>query len=295
MKHSILILSVFLLSFLSTPVLGVTVSELLEEDGVATPVGILYIDSSDPLQNQFVNFSALILNPQGEFDISINISSSDPVLFAGDEGGDNYVRADWLYFSALEETVAVTITQDGETVFSQDVLVRPLASQQVTESVILESVATPQDIDDYTFTDEDIIVGQDVLVTKDIVYVQVGDSIYTTYTINLDDAGYTDVRIVEFIPKEVASDVSDIYFSIQPTTVLDADPVVMWHLDDLDDAQVSYSVPGEQDVTGNTVIVAKQEEKTSVWRILAPLLVIPIVGALIIFFSQFSPEEKKKK
>lgn len=106
------------------------------------------------------------------------------------------------------------------------------------------------------------------------------------------------VELVEVIPKELLSSAQNAVFTPQ-AIVLKDDPVIMWHLDDVDTQRnLSYQVNNSKNalqLTGNTVALAHVTNKGGGglrWSILAPLLLIPLIGAIVIYFARFAPREK---
>jgi hypothetical protein len=100
----------------------------------------------------------------------------------------------------------------------------------------------------------------------------------------------TAISIIEVIPKEFAAHVSELAFSIQPT-ILEEDPVVMWHLEDVTQpTTITYTVAKNTSLTGNTVALGVAPRVIR-WELLFPLLFIPLLAGIIIFFNRVQREE----
>ncbi len=106
-----------------------------------------------------------------------------------------------------------------------------------------------------------------------------------------------DLKIIETIPKDFAFHIDELFFSVDPI-ILEEDPVVMWHLEGIENERIEYSVQGNASLTGNTILVSsvvdeKDEESNSIpTGVLLPLLLIPLIAAIIIFFSKYAPKKK---
>ena len=104
------------------------------------------------------------------------------------------------------------------------------------------------------------------------------------------------VDIIEVIPKESVSGAKMIKSS-PLAFVLEEDPVIMWHVTGVQ-KDITYEVEGDVAATGNTVMISslsvdKGKEQTFPWRIIGPLLVIPLIAGIIVFFARFEPKTKK--
>ena len=104
------------------------------------------------------------------------------------------------------------------------------------------------------------------------------------------------LQIIEHIPKEFAGTVRQIIVNEQPT-VLDPDPVIMWHLEDVSEpVEITYTTEKSVDLTGNTVLLAETVAETKQqminWKLVAPLVLIPLIALLVIYFERFSSKKK---
>jgi len=100
----------------------------------------------------------------------------------------------------------------------------------------------------------------------------------------------TAISIIEVIPKEFAAHVSELAFSIQPT-ILEEDPVVMWHLENITQpTTITYTVAKNTSLTGNTVALGVTPRVIR-WELLFPLLFVPLLAGIIIFFNRVQREE----
>jgi len=120
----------------------------------------------------------------------------------------------------------------------------------------------------------------------------------TIVTISLDSKkayGNAGVDIIEIIPKDVVSDAKMIKSS-PLAFVLKKDPIIMWHVTG-SQKNISYEIEKDVAATGNTVMVSslssnKESKQTVSWRIIGPLLVIPLIAGVIVFFARFEPKSK---
>lgn len=137
--------------------------------------------------------------------------------------------------------------------------------------------------------------------------------------INPDKVMYN-VTIIEEIPKDLAFNVSEIEFENDNYEVIEDDPVLMWHFEELrEDVEINYKVKGEvneedspstlavaeevsDEDAGNAITgaaIAGDEEDINVTKIIVPLLLIPAVGLVLIIFNRFGKnlehKDKKKK
>jgi hypothetical protein len=103
-----------------------------------------------------------------------------------------------------------------------------------------------------------------------------------------------DVTIFEVIPKEIAQNIDEINFNIQPIIIED-DPLIMWHFEEISErVDLSYDVDREVQVNGNTVLTAEEVVRgTPLWRGLIPLLLIPIIIVGYVYFSKYARRGSK--
>ncbi len=115
------------------------------------------------------------------------------------------------------------------------------------------------------------------------------------------------------IPKCLAERIDEIVFKEKNFTVLNADPLVVWHFAEVTDKiDLSYELKDLKDIhecEDEALTLAMAEEigkeiiiksKFNYWKIILPLLLIPIIAIIIIFFSKFrreddGPKEEEKK
>ena len=119
----------------------------------------------------------------------------------------------------------------------------------------------------------------------------------TAFTITITPKPGTTLRnltVIEYIPKELAESTDDLVFSEEPVVVRD-DPLIMWHFSSVDErVDLSYEAPGEAEVTGNTVSVARDaQEDRSVWYVVLPLLLIPFIALLLIGLPRVLKHRKR--
>ena len=121
-----------------------------------------------------------------------------------------------------------------------------------------------------------------------------------------------DVSIYEEIPKEVASDISRLIFYSDNYEVIEPDPLIVWHFAEIKEpVALTYAVkqrigpeilegiatvPVAEKISGLEVleiIEQPEEKKGSLFSIILPALLIPLIGIIIVYFSKFGPEGQK--
>ncbi|MBS3125898.1 hypothetical protein J4453_00455 [Candidatus Woesearchaeota archaeon] len=119
-----------------------------------------------------------------------------------------------------------------------------------------------------------------------------------------------DVSIYEGIPKEVASDISQLIFYSDNYEIIESDPLIVWHFAEIrEPVNLAYAIrqkiAPESLETVATVAVAekitglqileiiepKQEQEESLLGILLPALLIPLIGIIVVYFNRFGPGE----
>ena len=103
---------------------------------------------------------------------------------------------------------------------------------------------------------------------------------------------YSEVILLTKIPKEIIEN-AEMIKSRPEAEVLKEDPVIMWHVKS--NETINYELPKQANITGNTVAVVSEvineQEKTKFsWKIILPILIIPIIAGIMIFFAKYEPE-----
>ncbi len=99
------------------------------------------------------------------------------------------------------------------------------------------------------------------------------------------------IDVVEVIPKEIAQNVAELAFSLSPI-ILQGDPIIMWHLENVNTpVELTYTVAKNTSLTGNTVLLSGKNQSFQ-WDILLPLLFVPLLAGIIIFFNNFHHREE---
>lgn len=110
--------------------------------------------------------------------------------------------------------------------------------------------------------------------------------------------------VYEEIPKSFAATADEIIKYSSNWEVIRDDPLIVWHFDELrSPARIEYEVRKEVSVeeinASRTVVVADtigdEELEVSLWKILLPLLLIPLVAAIVVFFSGFEHGFRRTK
>lgn len=319
-------LLVFLLLLVSVQAIYEEVLELpLQYPGDTGEVGFHF--SKPDVVTQGVEFEILLIFEDGVAAETINIQ-----IFKGEEelSGDIIIptiftqsRVGRLWTDSLEadSTYELRYTLSDGTIWSEEFSIR-VNPKVVVDRLLQETIYNPNTITenqkeflvgllvdagfDYTlgtFLEEETQANQQASVEKKVFVETVvySDDSTTTQTVVVLDVRVEDVlsnlRIIETIPKDFASHVDNISFSQEPI-VLEEDPVVMWHLEGVEEERLQYSIEGNVSLTGNTILltsVVDEEERDEVapsrdlWL---PILLIPLIAMIIIFFSKFNPNKK---
>lgn len=113
------------------------------------------------------------------------------------------------------------------------------------------------------------------------------------------DSTVKDLKVYEKIPKTVAQHVNNLTL-IGNYTILEEDPLIVWSFANIDTAaikelEVSYAVNDfvlEEDFEDvKTIPIAEIKPKKTYLYYLLPLLLIPIIVFIVIYFGKFQKEE----
>jgi hypothetical protein len=122
---------------------------------------------------------------------------------------------------------------------------------------------------------------------------EVGKEIKTVWTIKVDFKegvlGAKDVYVYEEVPKEGAQTFNEIINANPRFTVLKEDPIIMWHFAEVDEPiEITYET-SQASITGAaTIVTAEDIERGTPWGVIIPIVLIPIIAGIIIFFSRFN-------
>jgi len=117
--------------------------------------------------------------------------------------------------------------------------------------------------------------------------------------------GLNDMSVIERIPKCLAKHINDVKMDEKyrdAIKVINADPLVMWHFKEITaEQEFSYEIKGVLDEDCKKQIEAMgiadelgiELESTNYLKIILPLLLIPLLGILIIYFEKFKPSKKE--
>lgn len=77
------------------------------------------------------------------------------------------------------------------------------------------------------------------------------------------------VTIIMYVPKDVASNVKDIEYSINPTEIINEDPITIWHLDDLNEDSFSLKslFKGKHNLKGSLIVLSENEYEIDTGRL----------------------------
>ena len=74
----------------------------------------------------------------------------------------------------------------------------------------------------------------------------------------------------------------------------------MWHLQENPPEEISYEIQKEgiveEELTGNTVLLASaivEQDKSKIGKVILPILLIPIIVGLIIYFGTINIRKRK--
>ena len=159
---------------------------------------------------------------------------------------------------------------------------------------------TPLELENMVKSAQEHLDMRKTVTTRTISYDDNSTETVSTVRLSIEPKENTvmkTVQLIEIIPKEVANHTDQLSFKTESPIILEEDPVIMWNMEGLEEEQtVSYEVKGETSPTGNTVVLAKEQDKTSdqlIVKVLLAILLIPIIVGLIIYFNRSAPQNKK--
>lgn len=121
----------------------------------------------------------------------------------------------------------------------------------------------------------------------------------TKTTFNLGNLNNNEIYIIENIDKSIAENTSEINFQIPPI-ILEEDPLIMWHIEDSNIQEISYEIEKQgvvdEELTGNTILLSNsidKQDKNDIKKILLPLIIIPVIVAIVIYFGTVNVRKKK--
>ncbi|MBD3309758.1 PKD domain-containing protein, partial [Candidatus Woesearchaeota archaeon] len=114
-----------------------------------------------------------------------------------------------------------------------------------------------------------------------------------------------DVKVYLLIPKCMAEHVEEIDFSDENYKVITDDPLIMWHFEEINQkVDILYElkkdvpewcwkqlkvIPIAEEIGGDV------QDSGSVIQTMIPVLIIPVIAVILIFFSRYAPKEGKSK
>lgn len=241
------------------------------------------------------------------------------------ENGDTYLLMEWNENLMQNASYKIEFVVNEEKVFSEEFTVQVLEKTIISRTVEQNRVEEYSTTSDSTTSDstnlnsslEGVIKStqsysdleyetarenakkhadiKKTLEKEKIIFMDNTSLTISTIKITIKpDANVVSMKLIEDIPKNIATNVSQLNFSSQPIILKD-DPIIMWDLKDINETRtLSYEVEKDVAVTGNTVLlanVAKDQEKSFNWNILFALLLIPIIAGILIYFSKFAPKK----
>ncbi|MCX6707551.1 MAG: hypothetical protein NT001_05430, partial [Candidatus Woesearchaeota archaeon] len=129
---------------------------------------------------------------------------------------------------------------------------------------------------------------------------------YTKITLTINPKKeLTDLSLYEKIPKCLAQRIDDIQMDEQARQmikVINPDPIVMWQFDKLkSEKEFTYEIKGviPEDCKKQIIAMGIADElginleDRSIFSIILPLLLIPILGLVIFYINRFTPQKKE--
>jgi hypothetical protein len=117
--------------------------------------------------------------------------------------------------------------------------------------------------------------------------------------INDENFIYKNIYLIHKIPKEYSNNTKSVDFEIVPMKILKEDPLIMWQIADVEMAnKFTFEKETNSKITGETILIYDKESSkenflSKTWmKIILPLLLIPFIAVLLIYFSRFSSKIK---
>ncbi|MGM5481013.1 MAG: hypothetical protein ACQESE_01235 [Nanobdellota archaeon] len=282
------------------------------ESHTATISTVAFINTS------FNDSIELYLYRQGE-DTSIPMTE-----FIAEDNAENnsYYLTSWNVTPINDTTYTLSLIINGNKAYEKDILVKTVARNIVDQDVKEQSVPvnilkdeaqkekirnllseagysyTPLEFDTLQEEARELLDIRKVQKSQTIKYDDNTSETITTIYFSVEPKNEGDVmetvQIIENIPKIVVNHTDLLVFPEVVPEILEEDPVIMWHMEDLEtEESASYEVESNQSVTGNTIVLAKRDQETSdnpLLKILLAIILIPIIVGIIIYFNKYAPE-----
>lgn len=285
--------------------------------------GRIYFDYPDSILEDEVFSIELLFYPNIAEGVFTLYREGFPLLpvSSGSELGEeqSYFHLSWADALQNNATYVLTYTSANQLLyekkFSIEVIPKPIASQTKHEEILtLESVSEELLATTRTLLNErrTLSLSADEIknfhenaqkkttLTKSKFYQEtifedatVRNETIVVLTITPQEP-LQQLTIIEHIPKTFASRARYLRTN-QPVDVLVDDPVIMWHLEDVSTpVELTYSIDKTTEVTGNTVLLSPtstSSQRYINWKLIGPLLIIPLIALFIIYFEKFSPKK----
>jgi len=141
-----------------------------------------------------------------------------------------------------------------------------------------------------------IVVEKNLVITS-VEYLDGSFDVFSKIVLHIqENANVSKLKIVEIIPKEFAKSTDDLKFNSNPV-ILEKDPVIMWHMENMtEEKELYYEVKGNKSITGNSIFMVEndfdfEDDSRGLNSVIYPVLLIPLVAGIIIYFSKFSKKE----
>ncbi|MBU0535632.1 MAG: hypothetical protein KKE20_01605, partial [Nanoarchaeota archaeon] len=183
--------------------------------------------------------------------------------------------------------------------------VRMVVNSSVTQEM-LDSIAVDTDVDLETLLARQRATDEALKISRLFEEYEKDGQIYTKIRMKINpNKELNGLSLYEKIPKCLAKHIDEIEMDDvirQQIQIINPDPLVMWQFDKLaSEEEFSYEVKGvlSEDCKKQLAALGIADELgidldgTSMWKIILPLLLIPLIGALIVFVDKFAPRGRK--
>jgi hypothetical protein len=271
-----------------------------EENGI---INVVLVESPE---KEIVNFNLRLINKLSLQEIPT--SNIQTINIQEDEYNEplGYTLFSWETNVISQEEFILEVRVNEELILSQEIVVEKQNNLEEIPHIFEEAneeLFSLLEENGYIFTQEEkeaYLNGAKLInITKfkeryNITHENGTIEYFTTIHISIDSVyNITELFLIEIIPKEFSESAFAMQYEEQPM-VLEEDPVIMWHSQEEQTTRYSYTTNKDTEITGQAVALALIEEveySKVAWEIIFPLLFIPIIAGIIIFFARFAPKK----
>lgn len=272
----------------------------------------LYHPPSPVIEGTNTTIGMIITYNRSDISASVAVENVHSILNNFSSSGDinesqPYYQQEWVLNATLEDAFIVSIEQNATTILRHRLAldVQPRIVVNTSKSAPIKHNITYSEQElarnayniffntDFSAASFQNSLVKNITISKTSTYItrEYNDgTVSTTTLVTIQLSTNRSLQVIEVIPKDVAATADMI---ITDAIILMHDPVIMWRTSG--EQEVTYELQGRQPVTGNTVVTSAVilDEKSSSfpWRIVLPLLLIPLIGGIIFFFSRFEPKK----